>query len=152
MGGSSDFALARYLPNGTSDASFGQNGKTSDPVLPGDDIPRAGEILAFGTGGKSQEFGRAQYSILTVALQSDGKTVAGGGSRTIPSGQSTVTLLRYDSKGKLDPLFGSGGKVTNTMFADSAAAGIAIRPDNKIVVAVAGNGSAGSVFGLARYK
>jgi uncharacterized delta-60 repeat protein len=77
------FALARYLPSGTLDRSFGADGKVI-----GDQCGRP----------------------MAVALQPDGKLIVAG--RTIIGEHATFTLARYLSDGTLDPTFGVGGKVT----------------------------------------
>ncbi len=83
--GSSDgrFALARYLPSGALDSSFGDHGLVTTDVD-----------------------GRADNEILAAGLEADGSIVAAGRS----GGHATV--LRYGSDGSLDRGFGDGGSVT----------------------------------------
>ena len=81
-----DFALARYLPDGRLDPSFGNRGRT---------------LTGFGPGADDYATG--------VALQHDGKIVAAGVGAGIPlitSGRFAVA--RYDHNGHLDPTFGAG--------------------------------------------
>ena len=85
------FALARYLPNGDLDRSFGADGKSI-----GDQCGRP----------------------MAVRVQSDGTFIVAG--RTIISERTTFTLARYFSDGRLDAAFGIGGKVT-TDFAGTRA-------------------------------
>jgi uncharacterized delta-60 repeat protein len=121
---SSDFALvalARYLPNGTLDASFGSNGK-----------------VLTDSSGKAH----------AIALQPDGKIVVAGERLIIADEDhylSDFALARYLPNGTLDASFGSNGKVL-TDFGSEAFA-IALQPDGKIVVA----GYSGGDFALARY-
>ncbi len=124
--GGGEFALARYDSGGTLDPAFGNGGRVAT-AFPGS--------LA-----------------LAAALQADGKIVvvgrAGGINPTADFG-----IIRYDTQGNPDPMFGMGGKVT-TDFAGNfdAATGVAIQPDGKIVVAGVANGlGANSDFAVARY-
>lgn len=125
VAGDSDanFALARYNPDGTLDASFGNGGKV---------------ITTFGGADAAS----------AVALQPDGKIVVAGQS---DNGTSIdFALARYNPDGSLDTSFGSGGKVaTNfTGGSDDAASAVAIQFDGKIVVA----GDSEGAFAVARYN
>src|SRR5262249_31915011 len=92
-GEGNNFCLARYLPNGSPDDSFGNHGI----VLT--DFPES-------AGNHPVDF------ILSLALQDDGKIVAGGGtvlgsnlpiSQTPPSaGDMNFALARYLPNGALD--------------------------------------------------
>ena len=117
----SDFALARYNTDGSLDTTFGSGGKVTT------------------------DFSGASDGADAVALQSDGKIVAAGGTSS-----SDFALVRYNRDGSLDPTFGSGGKVT-TDFTPGGnfgfASALALQSDGKIVVA----GYAGD-FALARYN
>ena len=106
-GEDSEFALARYRPNGTLDSSFGTGGKVT---------------TAFG-------FANA------AALEPDGRIVAVGGI-LVNRPDFDFALARYTASGALDSSFGSGGKVTTT-FGPTAhiAQALALQPDGKIVVA-----------------
>ena len=80
--GLGDFMLARFLPSGAPDATFGTNG-----------VART-------------DFG-SQEIVEGIALQPDGKIVAAGSTG---SGLSRdMIVARYDAAGALDPAFGSGG-------------------------------------------
>src|SRR5438128_1850053 len=107
---SQDFALARYNPNGSLDATFGTGGKVTTDFA-GNDDP------AFA-----------------VVLQSDGKIVVAGGAKT--SRSQDFALARYNANGSLDATFGTGGKVT-TDFAgnDDEAHALVFQPDGKLVAA-----------------
>jgi uncharacterized delta-60 repeat protein len=132
VGGSanSDFALARYDPDGSLDTSFGSGGVVTT------DLGRRGVDEGFD-----------------VAVQSDGKIVMVGRSNG-PTGYD-FGVLRYDADGSLDPSFGTGGIVT-TDFAGGTdyAHGVAIQPDGKIVLAghASVGGGSGNDFALARYN
>jgi uncharacterized delta-60 repeat protein len=126
------FAVARYNPNGSLDATFGSGGKLTT------DFP--------------QPFVEAN----AVALQPDGKIVVAG------SAGGNFALVRYNPDGKLDHSFGGDGRVITDYssyvhFAvhinTSEARAVALQPDGKIVAAGwvnldNGNGQ----IALARYN
>src|SRR6266540_697856 len=127
-GASLDFALARYNPDGSLDASFGSGGKVTTDLAGGDD---AGFFaMAVLAGGKLMVLG-------------SGLTGAG----------QNFTLARYNPNGTLDPSFGSGGMVT-TDFAggDDIGLSLVVQANGKLVAG--GYDFTGAVrdFALARYK
>jgi uncharacterized delta-60 repeat protein len=126
--GSSDFALARYNPDGTLDPTFNGTGK----------------VLTDFSGSGSGD------GALSMAIQSDGKIVAAGSSDA--SGSIDFALARYRSSGRLDRRFGANGKVLTdfTRSFDDAQA-LAIQWDGKIVAAGASRAIGTSDFALARY-
>src|SRR5262249_42272554 len=81
----SDFALARYDPDGSLDTSFDGDGKLTTPFADGHDI-------AFAVGVDSQ-----------------GRLVAAGWAI---GGLGTTALARYRPNGSLDATFRGDGKVT----------------------------------------
>ena len=103
----SDFALARYNPDGSLDAGFGAGGKVITDL-----------------GGAFGETARA------VAIQPDGKIVVIGASG------SHAVVVRYRSSGKLDARFGHGGVVTIDFpgLQSSLGVDLALGPDGKIIV------------------
>ncbi|MBV9956849.1 MAG: hypothetical protein JO360_00455 [Acidobacteria bacterium] len=107
-----NFALARYNPDGSLDGTFGSGGKVSTDFNNTDDVAYA------------------------VALQPDGRIVVVGSTLSIPySGSPDFAVARYNSDGTLDNTFGSGGKVTSDFeTTDNAAKAVVIQPDGKIVV------------------
>jgi uncharacterized delta-60 repeat protein len=99
-------SLTRYLPNGAIDSTFGSGGIVAGP--PGD--------------------------ANAIAIQADGKIVVAGGSPDPDTGStSEFTLLRFLSGGAPDPDFGSKGAVRTQIGSSSAARGLALQPDGKIV-------------------
>ena len=169
----SDFALARYNSDGTPDASFGQGGKTTS-VFAGSNalelvIQPDGKLIAagapvfsiarfnsdgtldtsFGSGGKVTANNR---SLAALALQSDGKILAGGG--TLDDAPDTDFIVsRYNSNGSLDTAFGSNGVVIlDFIGGPDFARAIAVQPDSKIVVAgqAAADVSLNTNFAVAR--
>lgn len=104
-------ALARYNSNGSLDTSFGSGGRVT--------------IDFFSLGGS---FG-------SIALQNDGKIVAGG-SRPQEATSYDFFLARFNTNGALDSSFGSGGLVTTDFLGGRDLLGdIAIQSDGKIVAA-----------------
>jgi uncharacterized delta-60 repeat protein len=124
-----DFAVARYLANGTLDAGFGTGGKA---------------ITDFG----------ATDSGHGVIIQPDEKVVVAGTSASAGMNPSSnVAVARYSANGILDSGFGTGGKAT-TGFLDKQAKGLAlaIQTDSKLVVAgEAGITAVANDFALVRY-
>jgi uncharacterized delta-60 repeat protein len=121
-----EFLLIRYRHDGSLDPSFGTGGivKTSfSNVI--SDLPYGGYVDA-------------------LALQPDGKILAGGAQLVPYPDRGNFALARYKPNGSLDSSFGDGGKVT-TSFGYSppenptedgdVATGLAVRPDGKIVAA-----------------
>jgi uncharacterized delta-60 repeat protein len=107
--------------HGSLDRSFGRGGKVTTAMSPG------------GAG------------VFAVAIQSGGKLVAAGSSGQEPN--NVWALARYLANGRLDPSFGTGGKVT-TQFGQTVFA-LAIQEDGKIV---AGGTGGASRYVLARYS
>ena len=104
----SDFVLTRYNVNGTLDASFGTDGKVQTDFQDGYD------------------------GIRSLAIQADGKIVAGGYSSLGP--KYDYALARYNTDGSLDASFGTGGKVIANFLSDSEfLVDLAIQSDGKIV-------------------
>jgi uncharacterized delta-60 repeat protein len=123
----SQFALARYNPDGSLDTSFDGVGKLT---------------TAIGTG---------HDEALGLALQSDGKIIAVGDS--FNGSNSDFALIRYLADGSLDPTFGTGGKVVTTFGAssDDYAYSVAIDGLGRIV-AGGGTNAGDSEFAVARYS
>jgi uncharacterized delta-60 repeat protein len=112
--GGRKFALARYLSDGSLDASFGDGGRVTTQL-----------------GGHSQAHG--------MTIQANGRIVAAG--ETWLGGLRQFALARYMSNGSLDASFGDGGKVTTafigdpTLEHDSAAMDVAIDGEDGVVAA-----------------
>jgi len=125
-----DFALARYDPDGTPDATFGNGGQVSTDFLGLED------------------------DALAVLIQPDGKIVAVG-SANDPATFYDFAAVRYLSNGTLDATFGMAGKV-HTDFGDQnfdRARSAALQPDGRIVAAgfaISQNGGVQN-FAVAQY-
>lgn len=123
-GGTGDFVVVRYRPDGGLDPEFGTDGKAVTDMMAGHDD------LAFG-----------------VALQPDGKIVAVGFTAGAEYG-----LARYDIRGRLDPSFGGDGTVTPESFLFSAVPlSIVLQPDGKILTAGVVFQGSDSDFALRRF-
>ena len=108
-----DFVVARFLPDGTLDAGFGGSGTAETDVRGGPD----------------------QLGALVV--QPDGAIVAAGTS-DVPADGSTpsdsrVTLVRYLPDGTQDASFGEGGVVTTETGFFETLSGVSVQSDGSIV-------------------
>lgn len=102
-----DFAVVRYLANGSLDTGFGDGGRVLTPFAGG----------AYGHD---------------MALQPDGRIVVAGnaGSPAID-----FALVRYTTDGSLDTTFGADGRVTTPLNGDDSARAVAVQSDGRIVAA-----------------
>jgi uncharacterized delta-60 repeat protein len=111
--GFSDFALARFNPDGSPDTTFDSDGKLTT------------------------DFASTIDSASALVIQADGKLIAGGQSTTPPGNINTdFAMARYNTNGTLDLTFDSDGKVL-TDFAGSfdSISALAIHTDGKIIAA-----------------
>ena len=132
VGGNRDFALARYQPDGSLDTGFGSGGLV---------------LTDFGVG--------TDDGAASLAIQPDGKLVAGGFSNAGSPGDFDFALARYNPDGSLDTGFGVGGTLRTFFGGNSEGANaLVIQPDGKIVAAgFSDGGSPGDLdFALARYN
>ncbi len=162
-----DFALARYNPDGSLDATFGQGGrvatdfnggddKAADVVVDNDTILVAGTSdsnyalsryhtdgsldTSWGNGGKVvQSVGLPVFAATAVALQPD--PLAPAAPKILVAGP---VLARFNADGTLDTSFGSGGRVSN------AYGQIAVYTDGRIVIPSGNTINTG--FAVARYN
>jgi uncharacterized delta-60 repeat protein len=105
-----DFGVVRYNPDGSLDTSFDGDGKV---------------ITDFGGNDAAS----------AIAIQSDGKILAAGGSSL---GNPDFALARYNADGSLDTSFGGDGTVTTDFTGQDVhdlASGVAVQADGKIVAA-----------------
>jgi uncharacterized delta-60 repeat protein len=125
-----DFALARYNPDGTPDATFGNGGQVST------------DFVGF------------EDDAFSVLIQPDRKIIAVG-SANDPANFYDFAAARYLSNGTIDTTFGVRGRV-RTDFGDQnfdRARSAALQPDGRIVAAgfaISQNGGAQN-FAVARY-
>ncbi|WP_155981353.1 hypothetical protein [Nocardia sp. BMG111209] len=104
-----NFAVVRYLPDGTEDPGFGDKGIVSADFDGGDDVAAA------------------------VLVQPDGRIVAVGTSH---GDGDTVAVARFRPDGRPDPGFGAAGQLSTDLGtrADRGNAA-ALQPDGKLIVA-----------------
>lgn len=117
---SDDFALFRYTSSGATDTTFNS----------------AGYVTTDFAGGYDM--------INSLAIQSDGKIIAGGTASINSTGE--FALARYNTNGTLDTSFGTNGLVTTA--AANSIAKILIQSDGKILAV----GNCGDDFAVARYN
>lgn len=86
------------------------------------------------------------FPIASLAIQTDGKLVAAGGTN------NDFSVARYNTNGSLDITFSGDGKLTTAFSGTDFANSVVIQTDGKIVAV--GNTSAGtnSKFAVARYN
>ncbi|MUG95780.1 hypothetical protein F7734_26855 [Scytonema sp. UIC 10036] len=128
-GSNTDFVVARYNADGTTDTSFGTNGQVMTPI-----------------GSSSDK----SYSI---ALQSDGKIVTAGYIEY--SNSRDYAVVRYNPDGSLDTSFGSGGKVITPVgnsYGYDVCFDIVIQSDGKIVAGGYAFSGSSEDFALVRYN
>src|SRR5215213_5473672 len=122
----SDFALARYLPEGSLDPSFGSGGRLTTDL---DSDARAD----------------------AVAVGHDGRIVVAG---TRTDRRFSFAVARYAAQGSLDPSFGHRG-VMETRFGGNhdEASSVAVQRNGKVVVAGSSYDAKAEhmAFALARY-
>ncbi len=161
-----NFALVRLNADGSLDSSFGTGGKVITPTSVGHDeayavvVQSDGKIIAgghsdrdftlvrylddgsldgsFGTGGIVKTDIADNVDILySLALQADGKIVAGGRGAIAGMNGYVFALARYNANGSLDTSFGTGGKTTLRLGfpgGNEGASGLVIQSDGKIVM------------------
>lgn len=100
------FVLARYLPEGRLDRSFGSRG------------------VAW------VKLGTDPHLLTGLAVQPDGKIVANG---YLSSSSSRLGLVRLEPDGSLDPIFGEGGVVIMNEFVGFQTSALALQPDGGIL-------------------
>lgn len=170
------FAVVRYSADGSLDTSFNGTGKVITNLGTGRDyfhsvaLQRDGKIVAAGssgyrfavvryngngsldtgfngTGTVTTAIAGIQNHCNSVALQEDGKIVAGGSSF---SSDYEFALVRYHPDGSLDTSFNGTGKVT-TAYGPGAELcfSVAVQSDRKIVAAGHFNND---YFAVARFN
>lgn len=103
----------------------------------------------FGNGGKVITSINDTSTANDIAIQSDGKIIAGG-SITF-GGSSFSALVRYNVDGSLDNTFGSGGKVIVRLKDRSLISSIAIQADGKVVAGGTAFGYSTNLFSDSSY-
>ena len=101
--------VARVLPNGTLDPSFGTGGKS---------------VIDLGRGD-------AAYSVL--GLPGGGVLVGGGIFRNPGTSSSDFVLLRLTADGALDPTFGTAGVTMTDFGGNEQVNALALQSDGRII-------------------
>lgn len=122
-----DFALARYNSDGSLDTSFDEDG-----------------LVTTDLGGW-RDVGNA------LALQTDGRILVAGEQWQQEGGTVDFALARYNGDGSLDMGFGTGGSVITDISSGDYAAGLALQPDSRIIVAGWSDNGFNFDFAVARY-
>lgn len=173
----SDFAVVRYNPDGTQDASFGNDGIVTTDISTYDDafdvaIQPDGKIVVVGSAGGLSS-ATVRYNVdgtldasfdgdgivttsgsintfaFDVAIQPDGKIVVVGMTR---NADEDFLIIRYNADGTLDTTFdGDGIATTDVGAGDDQAHGIALQGDGKIVVAGIAVRGSWYAFAVVRY-
>lgn len=126
--GSVDTILARFKPDGSLDASFGQGGVV---------------IVGLGEG--------VDDSASALRIQPDGKILVGGYIATSQRPFTRFALARFNFDGSADSGFGDGGKLTGPI--DGRIADLALL-ENEGILAVGNAFTADPIshFAIARYN
>jgi uncharacterized delta-60 repeat protein len=101
--------IARMLPNGIPDPSFGTKGQV---------------LVAIGKSAYAD----------AIALQSDGSIVAAGTGRDPATWTLSLAAVRLTPSGQPDPAFGTGGVVTVPVGANAVANAVAIQSNGSIML------------------
>ena len=168
--------IARFLPNGLFDGSFGGDGKVDD-ILPDDsagfmslcvlsdgiiaagriqDSPTSLLLVKFLSDGSVDEsFGNSGYSIINIGQEihlMKGPVELDDG-RLVAAGAGpnvqTSAIFMFTSDGSLDASFGNGGIAEIDLGAYEFFHDLAVQPDGKIVAVGATSNDAGAVYGVA---
>jgi uncharacterized delta-60 repeat protein len=125
-----DFALARYNPDGQLDNTFGNGGKVT------------------------LDFSGNPDGASTITIQpTDGKIIVGGAASLTAPFRTDFALVRYNTDGQLDDTFGSGGIVTTDYNGgDDGIVDTALQTDGRIVTVGYTQFQGPAKFALARYN
>jgi uncharacterized delta-60 repeat protein len=180
-GTANKFAMARYNPDGSLDNTFDGDGRLTNNFNAVNSIALQtdGKIIAAGSansgsynvfslirlnqdgspdnsfngnGNITTVIGSYGSIINSVTLQSDGKIVAAGLSKTLNVNNNYInsfTIARYNTNGSLDNSFDNDGIVITSFNGSSGdVKTVAIQNDGKITAA----GQSGLSFALVRYN
>jgi uncharacterized delta-60 repeat protein len=121
-----DFAVVRYLTDGTLDPSFGDGGKVT---------------VAFSDLGDSGS---------SVVLQGDKILLAGASQQGGSTGRD-FAVARINGDGSLDSTFGIGGTVTIDFgSSQDSASGMVLQGEKIVVVGTSNQAATGNGFAIAR--
>ena len=176
VNGSSRVGLARYLPDGSLDTSFGNGGLVAEEIgnlaLTGVLQPDGKIVVvsdtrllryhsnglldaSFGINGSASLTGISPFEQHCLALLPDGKLLVGG--YTSDGTRNVFALARVNSDGSMDTTFDGDGLVTTPIgTGHSLAWGLTVQSDGKILLCgntstSLANGATGRNFAVARY-
>ena len=128
VSGSSDIVVARFLTDGTLDASFGTAGDgTPDGVVDlslgaGNDVANAVAIVSDENNENKQDHGKI--------------VIAGSSVQGLPTPSSNIEVVRLNKDGTLDNTFGTAGISNLDLGAgDDLGNSVALQANGRIVVA-----------------
>jgi uncharacterized delta-60 repeat protein len=137
--GNQKVALARYLPDGSLDSSFGEGGRVMFAYVADDDMGWSeANAVMLHPDGKIIVAG-AWYWLEPLpgppAMPGEAGLGAEAESPAAPLIQSDMAVAQLDSSGELDPQFSADGIARVDFFGrDDAALSGVLQPDGKIVV------------------
>ncbi|HLG23226.1 MAG TPA: CARDB domain-containing protein, partial [Candidatus Manganitrophaceae bacterium] len=166
-----DFALVRYQPDGSFDASFGSGGVVLTDFNNGSDdrikkilLDTTGKILAGGVSGGNFALARynpdgsldtgfgtgGQVTLDFEGISDEVRGLAFSGGKIVVAGiagpGADIGLARFSGSGVLDRKFGNGGAVLVDMGTYDITSALVIQTDGRIVV-----GGYSDSFFLARF-
>ena len=118
----SHFVLVRYNTNGLLDTTFGIDGRV---------ITNLSDKLD---------------KITSIVIQNDGKIIASG-TTSDDSNYSDFSIVRYNSDGTLDPIFGNNGITVTSIRTWDFGYAVVLKDDNTIVVSGSTSNAFNPVFG-----
>ncbi|MGV3695993.1 T9SS type A sorting domain-containing protein [Flavobacterium sp.] len=126
---SNEFVAMRFLPNGQTDNSFGNNGTVTTTTGVGSTIATS------------------------IIIQPDGKIILAGHTANNTTFRWETILVRYHANGSLDDSFGQNGMVITALpVLDCTITALALQPDGNIVAAgYTGTGPSGNQILVIRY-
>jgi uncharacterized delta-60 repeat protein len=129
----SDWAIVRYLANGTPDSGFGTN----------------------GNGIVKTDFDAGTDTANGVVVDPDGRIVVAGSAAISPPGgffEHDFAVARYDEDGILDLAFGGGDGLVTTDFGGGTDLGNDVALDANGRIIVGGQVEQSTASGLVRYE
>ncbi len=106
------FIIGRFNTDGSLDESFGNKGETTITYAEGESI----------------------YLLVSLALQENGKIIAGGMSTNTSNHYSDLCIARLNANGSLDSSFNGDGIFVKSVGKNDRVADIVIQEDDKIIV------------------
>jgi uncharacterized delta-60 repeat protein len=130
-----DFAIARYLPNGTPDSTFDGDGRVTTD-LTGAAGDSASGVAVEGTPGSS------------------GFRIVVSGTKSLSFSNRAVAVAVYGEDGAPDTTFNGTGVQTTALNTPQPTRGVALQPDGKVLVATTSGGFFPSPvdFAMVRYN